>query len=278
MSKAAEGPLLLVGAGRMGGALLRGWLAQGIAPDRIHVQEPALAADIAELVASAGVHTGLPPIAPAVMLLAVKPQAMEAVLAEVAPLAGPETAVLSIAAGRTVAGLAGHFAPETAIVRAMPNTPAAIGRGITALYANPAVTQPQAEVCENLLRAGGETVWVADEALIDAVTAVSGSGPAYVFLLAECLTEAAKAVGLPGDLAAKLARATVAGAGELLDRSPEDAADLRRAVTSPQGTTAAALGVLMGEGDGASSATGPLGELMRRAVEAAARRSRELAG
>lgn len=278
MNSAAGEPILLVGAGRMGGALLRGWLAQGIAPNRIHVQEPTLAADIAELVASAGVNLGLPPVAPAVMLLAVKPQTMDAVLAEVAPIAGPETVVLSIAAGRTIAGLARHFAPGTAIVRTMPNTPAAIGRGITALYANPAVTQSQAETCATLLRAGGETVWVDDEALIDAVTAVSGSGPAYVFLLAECLTEAAKAVGLPGDLAAKLARVTVTGAGELLHRSPEEAAELRRAVTSPQGTTAAALGVLMGEGDAASSATGPLGELMRRAVEAAARRSRELAG
>lgn len=278
MSTAAEGPILLVGAGRMGGALLKGWLAQGIAPSRIYVQEPALAADIAELVSSSGASLGVPSEPPVVMLIAVKPQTMDAVLVEVASIAGPETAVLSIAAGKTVASIAKYFPEETAIVRAMPNTPAAIGRGITALYANASVTQPQTEMCENLLRAGGETVWVGEESLIDAVTAVSGSGPAYVFLLAECLTEAAKAVGLPADLAAKLARATVAGAGELLHRSTDEAADLRRAVTSPGGTTAAALAVLMGEGDATSSATGPMGDLMRRAVEAAARRSRELAG
>lgn len=278
MSKAAEGPILLVGAGRMGGALLKGWLAQGIAPRHIFVEEPAPAADIVELAASSGVTLGIPMNTPAVIVIAVKPQMMDEVLADLVPMVKPGTALLSIAAGRTVAGIARHFPEGTAIVRAMPNTPAAIGRGISALCANAAVTQPQAEMCENLLRAGGETVWVDDEALIDAVTAVSGSGPAYVFLLAECLTEAAKSVGLPAELAAKLARATVSGAGELLHRSTDEAADLRRAVTSPQGTTAAALGVLMGEGEATSSATGPMGDLMRRAVEAAAKRSRELAG
>ncbi|MEJ2118488.1 MAG: pyrroline-5-carboxylate reductase, partial [Alphaproteobacteria bacterium] len=205
---------------------------------------------------------------PAVMLLAVKPQIMDDVLPTVAPLAGPETVVLSIAAGRTIDSLSKHFSPEAAIVRAMPNTPAAIGRGMTVLCANPAATQPHS----------GEVAWVDDESQMDAVTAVSGSGPAYVFLLAECLAEAGKAAGLPADIASRLARVTVAGAGELLHQSTEDAAELRRAVTSPGGTTAAALAVLMGEGDAASAATGPLGDLIRRTAEAAAKRSRELAG
>jgi pyrroline-5-carboxylate reductase len=281
MSNSADGAILLVGAGRMGGALLRGWLAQGIKASRIFVQEPSPAPEMAELLKSAGVAVDNPPALPsppAVMLLAVKPQIMDDVLPTVAPLAGPETVVLSIAAGRTIASLTKHFSPEATIVRAMPNTPAAIGRGMTVLCANQAATQPQNQLCEELLRASGEVAWVDDEALMDAVTAVSGSGPAYVFLLAECLAEAGKAAGLPPETAARLARVTVAGAGELLHQSAEDAAALRRAVTSPGGTTAAALAVLMGEGDAASAATGPLGDLMRHAAEAAAKRSRELAG
>jgi pyrroline-5-carboxylate reductase len=274
----ADGPILLVGAGRMGGALLRGWLAQGIAPSRIFVQEPSAPPDVAGVIAEAGIATGLPPVlpsAPAVMLLAIKPQVMDGVLPEVARLAGPDTVVLSIMAGRTIGGIALHFPAGIAIVRAMPNTPAAIGRGITVLCANAAVTQPQAGACEQLLAAAGETVWEDDEALMDAVTAVSGSGPAYVFLLAECLAEAARASGLPPALAERLARVTVAGAGELLHRSDLDPAELRRNVTSPGGTTAAALGVLMG--DAAPGQPGPLAGLMCRAVEAATKRSRELA-
>ncbi len=273
------GPILLVGAGRMGGALLKGWLAQGIAPERIFVQEPSPPPDVAEIITGAGIVTGLAPAmpaAPAVILLAVKPQVMDSILPGVAALAGPDTVALSIMAGRTIAGIAGHFPDGAAIVRAMPNTPAAIGRGISVLCANPAVTQPQAEVCEQLLTAGGETVWLDDEALMDAVTAVSGSGPAYVFLLAECLAEAARAAGLPAPLAERLARVTVAGAGELLHRSELDPAELRRNVTSQGGTTAAALAVLMG--DETSAQPGPLAELIRRAVKAAATRSAELAG
>jgi pyrroline-5-carboxylate reductase len=158
----------------------------------------------------------------------------------------------------------------TAIVRAMPNTPAQIGRGITAAVANPRVTPAAKALVTALLEAVGEVVWVEDEALIDAVTAVSGSGPAYVFLLAECLAEAGVEAGLPPEIAARLARATVAGAGELLNRSELPHYQLRRNVTSPGGTTAAALEVLMGE-DG-------LGPLMRRAVVAATKRSRELSG
>lgn len=279
MSMNEAGSVLLVGAGRMGGALLKGWLAGGMSPSRVFVQEPSPPPDIAEAIAAAGVRTGTPPAMdapPSVLLLAVKPQAMETVLPQVAPLAGPETVVLSVAAGTSIAGMGRHFAAHTAIVRAMPNTPAAIGRGITALCANARTSAEQRAACEALLKPGGETVWVAEEGLIDAVTAVSGSGPAYVFLLAECLAEAGRAVGLDAELAAKLARATVSGAGELLYQSPLDAAELRRNVTSPNGTTQAALNVLMGSGE--PGAPQPMRELMTQAVAAAFRRAQELAG
>ena len=279
MNQAGAGPILLVGAGRMGSALLKGWLAQGIAPDRIFVQEPSLSGDALALILDAGIGTGTPPAlpaAPAVVVLAVKPQAMDDVLPPLGGLTGPDTLVISIAAGTTVASIARHFASDTAIVRAMPNTPAAIGRGITALYANVFVRPEQREACAALLGAVGETVWIEGEAQMDAVTALSGSGPAYVFLLAECMAKAGEAAGLAPDLAAKLARATVSGAGELLYRSDLDPAELRRNVTSPGGTTAAALQVLMGNGQSGDS--GPLEAMLREAVEAAARRSRELAG
>jgi pyrroline-5-carboxylate reductase len=274
-----SGSVLLVGAGRMGGALLKGWLAGGFPAERIFVQEPSPPPDVAEAMAGAGVRVGEPPgmdTAPQVMLLAIKPQAMDAVLPGVAPLAGPQTVVLSIAAGTSIASIARHFAADTAIIRAMPNTPAAIGRGITALCASAHASAPQRAACEALLKAGGETVWVDAESLIDAVTAVSGSGPAYVFLLAECLAEAGRAAGLNAELAAKLAGATVSGAGELLHRSPQSPAELRRNVTSPGGTTQAALDVLMGSGE--AGMPHPLQELMTQAVAAALRRAGELAG
>ncbi len=279
MTLELSGAVLLIGAGRMGGALLKGWLAGGLSPERIFVQEPSPPPDIAAVIADAGIRTGAPPQmeAPAqVILLAIKPQMMDTVLPGVAPLAGPETVVLSIAAGTSVANIARHFAPQTAIVRAMPNTPAAIGRGITALCPDANTTQEQRAACEALLKAGGETVWVEKEGLIDAVTAVSGSGPAYVFLLAECLAEAGRVAGLDADLAAKLARATVSGAGELLHQSPLGADELRRNVTSPGGTTQAALRILMGTGE--AGAAQPLQALMTEAVAAALRRARELAG
>jgi pyrroline-5-carboxylate reductase len=259
----------------MGGALLKGWLAGGRDPSRIFVQEPSPPPDVAGAIAQAGIVTGAPPAMdapPDVIVLGVKPQMMEAVLPAVAPLAGPDTVVLSIAAGTSIAGMARHLGPRAAIVRAMPNTPAAIGRGITALCANANATPEQRAECEALLKVSGETVWVDEEGQIDAVTAVSGSGPAYVFLLAECLAEAAKAAGLAPDLAAKLARATISGAGELLHQSTLEPAELRRNVTSPGGTTQAALNVLMGE----DSATGPMQELVTRAVAAAQARAREL--
>ncbi len=259
--------VFLVGAGRMGGALLRGWLAAGFPAQSLAVAEPNPAPEIAALLKIHAI-AARPGAAPDLMVLAVKPQIMNVVLAEIAPLAGPQTAVLSIAAGRTVASIAAHFAPGTAIVRAMPNLPAEIGRGITAAFANPQVTPERRALCDALLRAAGEVAWIDDEASIDAVTAVSGSGPAYVFHLVECLADAAVAAGLPADLAAQLARATVTGAGELLHRSPLSPAQLRENVTSPGGTTAAGLSVLMGEPS--------LKALIRDTVAAAARRSREL--
>jgi pyrroline-5-carboxylate reductase len=273
MSLHLDGPLLLAGAGNMGHALLAGWLKGGLDPRRIVVQEPAPQPRIkAELDAQGiAVHAQVAalPEPPAVVLVAVKPQVMDAVLPQLARLVGAGTVVVSIAAGRRIEGLAAHLPHGAAIVRAMPNTPASVGRGITVAVGNEQVTAGQRDACDRLLRAVGEVAWVDDEGLIDAVTAVSGSGPAYVFHLAECLAEAGVAAGLAPALARQLARATVAGAGELLHRSDLDAAELRRNVTSPGGTTAAALDVLMAP-DG-------LAELMRKAVAAAARRSRELA-
>ena len=269
-----DGTLLLVGAGNMGHALLAGWLQGGLEPGRIMVQDPAPQPHIRQELEARGIklHAEVAAVSepPAVLLLAVKPQVMDEVLAQLAKLVGSETVVVSIAAGRQIAGLAAHLPEGTAVVRAMPNTPASVGRGITVAVGNAHVTAGQRDACDRLLRAVGEVAWVDDEGLIDAVTAVSGSGPAYVFYLAECLAEAGVAAGLAPALARQLARATVAGAGELLHRSLLDAATLRRNVTSPGGTTAAALEVLTAENEG-------LPELVRNAVAAAARRSRELA-
>ncbi len=194
---------------------------------------------------------------------------MDQVFPLLAKFAGPKTLVLSIAAGRSIASFEKHLPPGVAVVRAMPNTPAAIGRGITGAVGNAHVTATQKAACDALLRAVGEIVWVEDEALIDAVTAVSGSGPAYVFLLTECLAEAGRAAGLDASIAMQLARATVTGSGALMDASPLDAGTLRQNVTSPGGTTAAALGVLMRE-------RGGLNDLMIEAVAAAQKRGREL--
>ncbi len=271
MTLRLAGPLLLVGAGKMGGALLAGWLRHGLDPATVFVQDPAPPPEMAALIESHGIAAASPrslPSHPSVVVLAVKPQAMHAVLTEIAPLVGEATVVLSIAAGRTMASIAKPLPGETAIVRAMPNTPASVGQGITVACANKAVTRDQALCCDMLLEAVGEVVWIDDEALLDAVTAVSGSGPAYVFLLAECLAEAGVIAGLDHELASHLARATVAGAGDLLRRSDLPASTLRENVTSPKGTTEAALSVLMGEKG--------LKDLLARAVAAAAKRSREL--
>ena len=274
MALQLDGTLLLAGAGNMGHALLAGWLQGGLEPRRIVVQDPAPQPHIRQELEARGIQVhaevGALPEPPAVLLLAVKPQVMDQVLPQLARLVAPGTVVVSIAAGRQIAGLAAHLPEATAVVRAMPNTPASVGRGITVAVGNAHVTAGQRDACDRLLRAVGEVAWVDDEGLIDTVTAVSGSGPAYVFYLAESLAEAGVAAGLAPALARQLARATVAGAGELLHRSVLDAATLRRNVTSPGGTTAAALEVLTAE-------TGGLPELMRNAVAAAARRSRELA-
>jgi len=268
-----EGPLLLVGAGKMGGSLIEGLIARGLDPGRVRVQDPAPPPEVAALLARYGIAAE-PSIEaltapPGVLLVAVKPQVMDAVFPPLARLAGPGTLTVSIAAGRTLESFEAHLAPGAAVVRAMPNTPAAIGRGMTVCAANRNVTEAGRVLCGELMSAVGEVAWVEDEALMDAVTAVSGSGPAYVFLLAECLEKAAVAVGLDAELAKRLARATVSGAGELMHRSGTDAAVLRRNVTSPGGTTAAALAVLMGEGG--------LETLLTKAVLAGEGRSRELA-
>lgn len=260
-----ERGLVLVGCGRMGGALLRGWLARGLAPRAVHVIDPAAPAWLAER----GIATEGPlPADPAVLVLAVKPQKMGEVLPRIAALAQGDTLVLSVAAGVTLAAYQRAF-PQAAIVRAMPNTPAAIGQGITAIVGNARATETELRLAESLMGAVGRVVRLTDETQMDAVTAVSGSGPAYVFHLIETLAAAGAAEGLPADLALELARATVAGAGALAVAEDEDPASLREAVTSPGGTTAAGLAHLMDETTG-------LPPLMRRTVAAAAARGREL--
>lgn len=275
MTLQLDGPLLLAGAGKMGGALLSGLIARGLDAKLVRVQDPSPPPEIASMLTSHGIkaEADLGPFvrAPSVILLAVKPQVMDAVFPPIARLAGTNTVVLSIAAGRSLASFEKYLPAGTAVVRAMPNTPASVGRSITVCVANGAVTRPHREICDALLATVGEVAWIDDESQMDAVTAVSGSGPAYVFLLAECLAEAGCAAGLAPELALKLARATVSGSGELLHQSDLDPATLRQNVTSPGGTTAAALGVLM-------SADSGLQSLMTRAVDAAARRGRELAG
>jgi len=266
------GTIVLVGAGKMGGAMLDAWLALGLPPASVVVIEPQPAPELTAL-SSRGLK--LNPLLKDVrevsaIVIAVKPQVAPVVVPTLAPLLTPNTVMLSIMAGRTLGFLEGALAQQTALVRAMPNTPAAIGRGITVAAPNAKVSQRQRALVHTLLAATGLVEWVTDEGLMDAVTAVSGSGPAYVFLLVEALTHAGMSAGLPPELAAKLARATVSGSGELLDRSPLDPATLRQNVTSPGGTTAAALDVLMAA-DGMTA-------LMSRAVLAATQRSRELAG
>jgi pyrroline-5-carboxylate reductase len=267
---AIPGTLVLVGAGKMGGAMLDGWLALKLPPSKVVVLEPQPSKAIRAL-ARRGVR--LNPKGKignvAALVIALKPQVAPDAVPPLAPMVERKTVVVSIMAGRTLTFLEQSL-PGAAIVRAMPNTPAAIGRGITVAVPNRRVGAPARKLANALLTATGAVEWTDDEALMDAVTAVSGSGPAYVFLLAEALARAGAAAGLPHTLAEKLARATVAGSGELLHRSTLDAATLRTNVTSPGGTTAAALDVLMA-GDG-------LQPILTRAVAAATRRGRELAG
>ena len=272
----SEGTICLVGAGNMGGAMLGGWLEAGRDPASITVLDPNPPEPYAKLMAEHGVAwrasaDDLDP--PDLIIVAVKPQIMEHVLPGLRPILNDQNALLSVAAGQTIKNLSAPFEGqgfEPRIIRAMPNTPAQVQRGITVCVASGGVTSDQKEIVSVLLSAIGQVEWVEDEALIDAVTGVSGSGPAYVFHLAEALSAAGEKAGLPADLARKLAEATVSGAGELMRQSDLPPGKLRENVTSPNGTTAAALEVLMAE-DGFPG-------LLERAVAAATKRSRELAG
>ena len=267
--------LLLAGCGKMGEAMLSGWLDRGISASDVSIVEPnqETANRLRETYAvntyqAAGDIPGS--VSPSFVIFAVKPQMMDVVAPEYARFVAPQTAFLSIAAGKPIAYFEHHLGPDAVIIRAMPNTPAAVRRGITVATANPRVSDAQRSACDDLLQAVGSVEWVDDEGMIDAVTALSGGGPAYVFLLAECMAKAGKQAGLPEALAERLARETVSGAGELMRQSDETPATLRKNVTSPAGTTAEALAVLM-----ADDAWQPL---MTKAIAAATKRSRELAG
>jgi pyrroline-5-carboxylate reductase len=264
--------LVLVGAGKMGGAMAQGWLDAGLNGASLTIVEPNPSPGIASLAASRGValnpHIAAPP---EMLVLAVKPQSLDQVAPEIAALAAERTLLLSIIAGKTIANLMARLPQARAVVRAMPNTPAAIGRGVTAAFANADVNEEQRGWCERLLGAVGSFSWLKDESAIDAVTAISGSGPAYVFALTEALAVAAERLGLPAELAMRLARGTVEGAAELMaHESATSPATLRQNVTSPGGTTAAALAVLKG--------AGALDDLMIRATAAARARAAEMAG
>jgi pyrroline-5-carboxylate reductase len=269
-SMGAIPPILLVGCGRMGSAMLAGWREQGlalsVAVDPAPPAGPLGGPDLTVVADPAAIPNGF---APAAVVLAVKPQNAAATLPAYARFA-PNSVFLSIMAGRTIAGVGSSIGASAAIVRAMPNTPAAVRRGVTVACPGPGVSAQQKALCDRLLQAIGKVAWVEDEALLDPVTAVSGSGPAYVFLLAELMEQAAIEQGIPPDLARLLAKQTVAGSGALLAASPDDASALRIAVTSPGGTTAAALSVLM------NPDAWPIA--MSQAIAAATRRSRELAG
>lgn len=264
--------LILVGAGKMGGSMLEGWLAVGMPPAGVSVIDPHPSPEIERLCTERGMALNpSDPAVPEVLVLAVKPQMLDEAAPQLNGLVGPRTLIVSILAGKTIGDLRGRLPAARAVVRAMPNLPASIGRGATGAAASPEVTEEQRLMADALLRSNGIVEWLESEDLIDAVTALSGSGPAYVFHLVECLAEAGVAAGLPPDLAQRLARATVTGAGELLFRSELPPATLRQNVTSPGGTTAAALQVLMAEPNG-------LKALMSDAVAAAKRRAQELSG
>ena len=264
-----SGSIVLAGAGKMGGAMLTGWLAQGVDAGKLAVIDPAPSDEITALAAKGlRVNPAQGELGKAAVLVtAVKPQMFADAAPQLRALVTSSTLVISIMAGVPIAKLSQACGGK--VVRAMPNTPAAIGRGITVAVADNGVDQHQRAIADALLRATGSVEWIDDEALMDAVTAVSGSGPAYVFLLAEELARAGVAAGLSPELATRLARETVAGSGELLHRSELTSETLRKNVTSPGGTTAAALDVLMGPGG--------FQPLLTRAVAAATKRSRELA-
>jgi pyrroline-5-carboxylate reductase len=266
--KDIAGPVVLVGAGKMGAAMLDGWIARGLDPAKVAVIEPQPSLQVTRYGANGLKLNPDGALQAAVVIIAIKPQTALDVMPSLARLIAPSTVAVSIMAGKTLKFLQDALPAGTAVVRCMPNTPAAIGRGITVAVPNAKVTPAQRTVAGLLLAAAGAVEWISDEGLMDAVTAVSGSGPAYVFLLAEELAKAGVAAGLPANLAEKLARVTVAGSGELLHLSSEEAATLRKNVTSPGGTTAAALEVLM--------ASDGLDPLMKKAIAAATKRSKEL--
>jgi len=263
-------PLVLIGAGKMGGALLQGWIDQGLNPRAVVVIDPSPSAESAAMLAAAGLEAlDEPPSGVArVMVVAVKPQVIADVLPDLRGLVGNETVVISIAAGTPIKALKAGLG-DAAIIRAMPNTPASVGRGITVAIATPEVDEAGGALATELFEAVGDVLWVDDEKMIDAATAVSGSGPAYVFHMVEALTDAAVSLGFSDEQAERLARSTVTGAAELLYQTDTAAGTLRENVTSPNGTTEAALAVLMGR-------TG-MKPLMKRAVAAARKRARELA-
>lgn len=259
--------MVLMGCGKMGSALLAGWLAQGVQATSVHVVEP----HPSDWLRASGVCLNAPlPDAPAVVVLAVKPQMMGNALPALQTFGNGKTLFLSIAAGTQLARFNEILGAQTPIIRAMPNTPAAVGQGISALIGNDKSSEQDMALAEELLAAVGQTVRLKDESQIDSVTGLSGSGPAYVFHMIEAMARAGEAQGLSPDLAMKLARATVIGAAALARDTTDSAEQLRINVTSPGGTTAAALALLMDETEG-------LPPLMARAVKAAADRSRELA-
>ena len=263
--------ICLVGAGNMGGAMLAGWLESGVPAANLTIIDPSPRPEMAAFLQKAGLQAiskAEDNFIPDILIVAVKPQVMDAVLPGLAGLVGAKTVVLSVAGGTTVAAISRHLG-RCPIIRAMPNTPALLRRGMTVCFANSLATQSQIALVDTLLKATSRVEWVEDEAQIDAVTAVSGSGPAYVFHLAECMTAAGIAEGLSPELANILARETIAGAGEMLARLDEEAGTLRKNVTSPNGTTAAALAVLM--------ENGRMEKLLGEAIAAARKRSQELA-
>ncbi|MBN9673618.1 pyrroline-5-carboxylate reductase [Roseibium aggregatum] len=271
MSFSKERPFLLVGAGKMGGAMLSGWMAEGVDPSAVTVCDPRLSEEMDALLKQHGIrHVASVPedLSAAIVLVAVKPQLMDQVLPGLKPAVAADTLVLSVAAGTPVAKFQSVFG-DVPVCRCMPNTPAMVKRGITAVYPTGVVSEAQKEDVARLLSAVGKVVWLDSEDQIDLVTGVSGSGPAYVFYLAEALSQAGKAAGLPDELAEELAVATVCGAGELMHQSGDHPSILRQNVTSPNGTTAAALEVLMG-----SEGIQPV---MTAAVAAAVKRAKELA-
>ncbi|MBT5072370.1 MAG: pyrroline-5-carboxylate reductase [Kordiimonadaceae bacterium] len=271
----SDRPILLLGCGKMGSAMLSGWLEQGLSSDALHIVDPYLD-NIKKnftTVTEAQLHEtaqSLPAnLTPSIVILAVKPQMMDEAIKALSTLDLSKSLFLSIAAGKTIHYFEDKLGADSAIIRAMPNTPAAIGKGITVCCANDPVNTEQIKICETLLQTVSVVEWLDDESLMDAVTALSGSGPAYVFYMAEAMAAAGEAIGLSPELSKKLARHTVSGAGALLEASDERTSKLRENVTSPGGTTAAALDVLMSE-EG-------LAKVIRRAMQEAKSKSKELA-